>query len=152
MLYRFPVKEIKSGSIKRGRNHLVIVMQHYPRFISKTLIDEYLHSLAPERDLFAEFKVKDRELKNHDLAFDEVQYEKRFSLTSPGKEDLERLCETAQSKEVLLFCQCHLNEKCHADLLLLLAQHWFEARISPLRMTYPVFLKRLQNSPEDFLR
>ena len=59
-------------------------MQYYPRFVKKELVDEYLRTFAPDKELFTEFKAQDRKLKNHDLAFAAVSYEERFSY--PGYE------------------------------------------------------------------
>jgi uncharacterized protein YeaO (DUF488 family) len=118
-------------------------MQYYPRFIKKELVDEYLHSLAPDRELFTDFKALDRKWKDHNRAFREVRYEDRFDLTLKGRQDLERLSWLAKDRDVVLFCQCASLEYCHADLLLLIARHEYGATIRSPRMTYPLFEKRL---------
>lgn len=143
MLFRAPIRELKSGRIARRRSHTVVVMQHYPRGLSKELVDEYVHALAPERELFDEFKTKDRELKDHDAAFELVRYEERFALSAEGVEHLRRLSALAVERDVLLFCQCLAPERCHADLLLLMARHWFRGNTATVRIKYPTFEERL---------
>ncbi len=143
MLYRYPVKEVKSGALKKRYGYAVVVMQFYPRFLTKDLIDEYLRSLAPERTLFADFKKLDRELKNHDQAFADVHYEQRFSLSAQGREDLMRLSVLAAERDVYLLCQCKVTERCHADLLLMAARHLHGAGTQTLRHRYPIFEERL---------
>ena len=144
MLYRFAVKELKAGALQRRYGYSVIVMQYYPRFVKKELVDEYLRTLAPERELFSEFKALDRELGDHDLAFEKVHYEERFSLSTAGDEDLRRLSELSATQDVYLFCQCEATEHCHADLLLLAARHRHSAAIAWMRVKYPVYEARLR--------
>lgn len=144
MLYRAPVLDLKSGRVSRRLSYTVVVMQFYPRFLKKEMVDEYLHSLAPPLELFAEFKALDRELKDHDRAFREVRYEERFAVGNEGADDLRRISELAKDRDVILFCQCGTLERCHADLLLLLARHWFHARAAHPRVSYPQFVKRIE--------
>lgn len=145
MLFRAPVRELKSGRIARRRSYTVVVMQHYPRGLGKELVDEYRHSLAPEKALFDEFKTLDRELGEHDTAFEKVRYEARFGLREEGLLDLRRLSELARERDVILFCQCLAPEKCHADLLLLMANHLCGAPTATVRIQYPIFQSRLAN-------
>lgn len=118
-------------------------MQFYPRFLSKELIDEYRRDLAPEKELFTEFKAKERATKDHNGAFDDVGYEKRFELTPAGHEELARLTALSRERDVFLICQCQALQKCHADLLLLIAKTLYDARIPLLRMSYPTFNDKL---------
>src|SRR4051812_13971517 len=137
MLFRAPVRELKRGRIARRRSYTVVVTQHYPRGLGKELVDEYRRSLAPERALFVEFKALDRELGDHDRAFETVRYEERFTIGAEGASDLKRLGELARERDVILFCQCLAPERCHADLLLLMARHWFASPTSIVRVRYP---------------
>src|SRR5688572_2952026 len=125
MLYRASVQDIKDKRVTRRSGYLAVVMQYYPRFLKKEMIDEYVHTLAPDRVLFTEFKERDRALKDHDAAFAGVDYENRFTLTDEGLANLERLSELSCERDVILVCQCLPVEKCHADLLLLLAKKHF---------------------------
>ncbi len=139
MLYRASVLDVRDKRISRSRTHIAVVMQHYPRFLKKELVDEYVRSLAPEKTLFTEFKAKDRELKDHNRAFAEVNYEARFGLSEKGFADLDRLVELSRTKDVCLICQCVAADKCHADLLLVIARKRFGANTPPLRHSYPLF-------------
>lgn len=143
MLYRAPIQDLKDGRVSRRHTYTVVVMQYYPRFVPKNLVDEYLRSLAPEKELFREFKDHERAIHDHDRAFREVAYEERFQLTSEGKEDLERLAMLAKERTVVLFCQCSALHCCHADLLLLWARHRFSTHVQIPRVEYPAFRKRL---------
>jgi uncharacterized protein YeaO (DUF488 family) len=147
VLYRVSVLEVKSGRISRRAGHLVIAMQYYPRFIRKEQVDEYLHSLAPARALFTEFKSRDRDLKDHNRAFEDVRYEERFRLGAEGAAELARLSELSKTRDVYLLCQCGSLERCHADLCLLMARHWFEAPTAHMRLAYPIFEKVLESLP-----
>lgn len=142
MLYRVSVAELKRQS-NQGR-YVVVVMQYYPRFLSKEKIDEYVHSLAPSRELFTDFKSVEKELGSHNEAFEKVEYEGRFSLTTEGEENLRRLSEMSRDRDVLLVCQCGPTDRCHADLLLLQARRAFGAKTQFPRFDYPIFEKRLQ--------
>jgi uncharacterized protein YeaO (DUF488 family) len=144
MLYRASVNDVKSGRISRRYGYLVVVMQFYPRFLGKELIDEYLHDLAPDRELFGEFKALDRASGDHEGAFAKVRYEERFTISGAGLHDLERLSALSAEREVYLLCQCASLEHCHADLLLLTARRKFGAKIPLMRVKYPRFEERLE--------
>lgn len=144
MLYRASVKDLKDRRITKRTGHIAVVMQYYPRFVPKEGIDEYLRTLAPDRELFTEFKARARELKDHNRAFAEVEYEKRFQLSGAGKEDLKRLSALSKERDVFLVCQCASLDRCHADLLLLLARHWFQVPTQTPRSPYPHFLETLK--------
>ena len=92
----------------------------------------------------SEFKSQDRELKDHDRAFELVRYEERFELSEEGLADLKRLSELAEERNVFLICQCGASEHCHVDLLLLIAKHRFKAKTGFLRVKYPRFEERLE--------
>lgn len=143
MLYRASVQDVKEKRVSRRYTHTVVVMQYYPRFLSKELVDEYARTLAPDRALFTEFKAKDRETKDHNGAFEAVNYEARFGLSAEGVAALSRLCELSSGKDVALICQCAAGDRCHADLVLLIARQKFGANTPPLRHAYPIFEKRL---------
>jgi len=143
MLYRASVTDVKSGRISRNYGHIAVVMQYYPRFLSKNLISEYLRELAPERGLFTEFKTLDRELNDHNRAFEEVRYEERFALGEAGKVDLERLTGLSRQGDVYLVCQCTPLQRCHADLLMMMARRWYGASTQFARLQYPRFAERI---------
>lgn len=143
-LRRAPAAELKAGRVSRHDGHIVIAMQFYPRFIPSTLRDEYCHELAPERGLFAEFKAAERRLGDHDRAFAEVRYEARFWPGKDGRATLSRLAGQAMKDEVILICQCRLDQRCHVDLLLLFARRLHGVASPPLAAEYPVFAQRVE--------
>lgn len=143
MLYRASVLDLKQNRLSRRYSHTAIVMQYYPRFLPKELVDEYVKSLAPDKALFTEFKAQDRATKDHNGAFTSVNYEARFQIVGEGPTHLERLTELARARDVFLICQCIANDRCHADLLILLAKHWFRGNTQIVRHDYPIFENRI---------
>jgi len=139
MLYRASVLDVKQGRVNSRYGYLVVVMQYYPRFVKKDLIHEYLRVLAPEKELFTEFKALARETGDHNRAFEEIGYQKRFEISQAGQEELARLSEMAATRDVYLICQCASLERCHADLLLLFARKHFGANAQSPRLAYPDF-------------
>ncbi|HYG75755.1 MAG TPA: DUF488 family protein [Planctomycetota bacterium] len=147
MLAQAAVEDVKAGRLK-SNDHIVIAMRHYPRGLKKPANSEYLQVLAPGDVLFKDFyKHKDDLGEDHNTAFEHCRYEKRFGLTSAGLAELQRLCELSKSKDVVLVCQCGPGERCHRELLLLLAQKWYGAKTAPLRFSYPFFEQRLERKP-----
>lgn len=126
-----------------------MVMQYYPRFLGKELGAEYLRVLAPDRELFKEFKEREKQLGDHDRAFLEVRYEERFQLSKEGLAQLKGLSDRARAEDVFLLCQCPVNQRCHADLLLLIARQCFQAPTQSLWHRYPVFESRVENARMD---
>lgn len=138
MLYRASVEDVKSGRADRRKGYLVVAMRFYPRYVTRELIDEYCPELAPAPELFAEFKAEERASGDHDGAFERVEYEKRFAVSDAGIAKLGELSELAKTKSVFIICQCRATQKCHVDLLLLLAKQRFDASISRLRAKYNI--------------
>jgi hypothetical protein len=144
MLKQASVGDLKSEKISRDQgDYIVISMCFYPRFVRRELRDEYLSDLAPDRVLFGEFKRVQRATGDHNGAFARVSYEKRFALTNEGIEHLARLSTLAHERDVYLVCQCTVGERCHREMLLLMAKQWFTAKAEPPTNDYPVFRKRL---------
>jgi uncharacterized protein YeaO (DUF488 family) len=144
MLLRAPVALLKSGGISRRAATIIVAMRFYPRYTPKELCDEYIRALAPDAALFEEFKALDRQLKDHNLAFERVRYEERFELSPQGLDELARIAAIAKAKDVYLVCQCTHDQRCHCDLLLLTARARFGAPVAQLPFAYPVFEARLQ--------
>jgi hypothetical protein len=147
MLMRASVKDVLNGHISREKAYIVVTMRFYPRFFHRELRDEYLAVLAPERGLFTEFKAKERTMKSHNPAFAAVNYEERFWLNEDGMDELKRLSEKARDRDVFLICQCNPLQRCHVDLLLMIAAHFFQAICEKPRFDYPLFAERLRKSP-----
>lgn len=142
MLMQTSIREIRTGTVKRGSHYLVACMAYYPRGMNKTLIDEFRNNLAPDRVLFGEWKEAEERV-GHEEAFRLVDYEARFQVTPEGMESLRRLTDLSRKQDVYLACQCELGERCHRELLLLTAKFRLGADISPLFKTYPVYEQRL---------
>jgi uncharacterized protein YeaO (DUF488 family) len=149
MLRRDSVHNIQSGRLSRKDAYLVVTMLFYPRFLKKDLINEYVHALAPPADLFTEFKKLDRQIKNHNTAFNGVNYEARFDLSAEGRAELARLSEMSHHRDVVLICVCRETDRCHCDLLLMWARHVYGAKIKGLTIQYPNFESRLAGLSES---
>lgn len=143
MLLRAPVSALRANQISRRQAHIAVVMRHFPRYVAKPSIDEYVRELAPDGDLFAEFKARERAIQSHNQAFADVAYEERFALGEAGDLALARLAELARGRDVYLICQCGFEQRCHTDLLLLMARARHDVLIGQRPFSYPVFEARL---------
>ena len=72
-----------------------------------------------------------------------VQVNTRRLFNEAGKHDLERLCGLAAQADVYLICQCTILQRCHADLLLIMAHKLYGAKVQSARLKYPTFTKRI---------
>ena len=143
LLYRASVQDVRQGNPSRKRGCLVVVMQFYPRFLTREKVDEYVRGLAPDKALFTEFKSQERASADHDGAFEAVDYQNRFDLVPAGWSELQRLSDHSKTRDTFLICQCALHQRCHADLLLLATRYFFQADIPAPRIKYPLFEVRL---------
>lgn len=146
MLRQCSLDDITHGNITRDNGHVVVCMHYYPRFLKKELRDEYLHKLAPSEGLLKEFNAMKAKLADHNAAFRVVKYEDKFRLDDDALNDLKRLSELAHTKDVYLVCQCGPSERCHRDLLLIMAAAQFGANSDKPRLPYPTFEKRLEKA------
>jgi uncharacterized protein YeaO (DUF488 family) len=143
MLYQASVQDLRDGRVNRERGLVVVTMRKYPRGLAREKRDLYRPDLAPDAELFADFKRLEGELGNHDQAFIAADYETRFRLTRTSLHELEELCEKAADQDVFLICQCSIGQRCHRELLLLLARHHFGVEIEGPKNEYPKFVERL---------
>jgi uncharacterized protein YeaO (DUF488 family) len=150
MLRRASVADLKHGNVSRADGLVVVAMVHYPRFLQKELRDEYVRDLAPDPELFRQFKALDRGLGDHDAAFEQVDYEKRFWLSKDGRAQLSRLAALAKERDVILICQCQVDQRCHCDLVLLMARRLHGAKIEALPFPYDRFMTRLEAWAAEF--
>lgn len=134
MLEQASVSQIRSGEVSRADGRVVIAMRFHPRGLRRELRDEYRADLAPERPLFKDFKRWQKAL-GHDAAFEKADYYGRFALSESGLSALERL--SREPGKVFLVCQCAVGERCHREILLLLAGKRFGARIGRVFHDYP---------------
>jgi hypothetical protein len=58
MLKKGCIDDLRSGELTRAAGHIVVAMCHYPRGLSKKLIDEYLKALAPDKKLLDDFHAE----------------------------------------------------------------------------------------------
>jgi uncharacterized protein YeaO (DUF488 family) len=142
MLQQVSIAEIRQGKVARKDGYLVATMCYYPRGLRRALLDEYRSDLAPDRKLFAEWKAVEREA-GHEAAFVKSRYEKRFTLSPRAIEKLGELSLRAQREPVFLACQCALGERCHREMLMLLAREELGAPVGRLYHSYPTFRKRI---------
>lgn len=146
MLLQASVEALKAGEVSRESGHIVVAMRQYPRGLIKDARDEYARELSPEPGLFKEFLALKRKLKgDHNYAFHSAGYERKFNLMADAIEHLRRLAELSRAKDVYLICQCHEDQRCHRELLLMLARKWWQAKTEPLRFEYPVFEARIRS-------
>ncbi len=143
MLRRATVADVKSGRVTRKDGHLVVSMRVYPRFLARELISEYMASLSPAADLFADYRELKKQSRDQNASFEGAQYQRRFELGEAALTELARLAERSRHEDVFLICQCDRSELCHVDLMLLIAEHRFGATIGELADTYDEFRQRL---------
>lgn len=129
--------------VSSERDYVVITMRRYPRFIARELRQEYLSSMSPDRELFEEWLAAKRKYNDHNGAFRRSRFEERFTLDEQGLADLERLSTLARKRDVYLVCNCPLGERCHREMLLLLAKKLFRAKAEKPKQEYPIFTARL---------
>lgn len=143
MLKQGSIADIKNGVILRVDSHVVVTMRFYPRFLRKELRDEFICELAPVKELLHDFNSAQKRLGNHNPAFGAVDYEQRFQLSASALAHLQRLAELSAMKDVYLICICTLGDRCHREMLLLLAEQLFDCSIGDVFNSYPVFMQRL---------
>lgn len=135
MIEQASVGQLRRGELTRRHGHIAITMRYYPRGLRKELRDEYLGSLAPDKALFKDFKRW--QPRGHDAAFQKARYDERFWLGEEALAHLARLAALSRKKTVYLICQCEVGERCHREMLMLLARRRFRARIGKIHNAYP---------------
>jgi uncharacterized protein YeaO (DUF488 family) len=146
MLKQASVKQVREQSLPRANTAIVVCMCFYPRGIRKEWRDDYRSELAPDRELFQEWK-KYEKTDGHDGAFKLSHYEERFQLTELALRYLKYYVEESRQKDVYLVCQCNIGEKCHREMLMLTAQKKFSAPIDKIHNDYKIFSARLSEDP-----
>lgn len=139
MLRRAAVSQVKSGEVTRELGHIVVTMRVYPRFLPRSLVDEYVRSLSPDVELFERYRELKKRSGDQDSAFEAAGYQKRFRLSDEALKELERLSALSSDRDVFLVCQCAPKERCHVDLMLRVAERRFRARIGESPHEYPDF-------------
>ncbi len=135
MLKQASVNQIRKGLVGRKDGYIVIGMCTYPRGLRKELHDEYRNDLAPDRALFKDFKHYQKSL-GHEEAFQKSDYERRFSLSESGFDHLQYLSDLSKEQDVYLVCQCEVGQRCHREILMLIARRQFGAPIDRIFNRY----------------
>ncbi len=143
MFKQATVEDVSNRRITRLHGRIVAVTHYYPRYLQKKLIDEYHKSLAPTRQLLEEFKAAEERLGDHDRGFEEIDYESKFWLSEEGFAELQRLSIEAESKTVYLVCHCSVGQRCHREVLMVLASTLYQAPIGKLSFSWEKFRARL---------
>src|SRR2546423_1846054 len=131
--------------VNRDKGYVVITMRRYPRFVRRELRDEYVSTMSPDSKLHEAWLSAKRRYHDHNGAFARVNYEKRFAVSDEGWGDLDRLCRLARRKTVYFVCQCRVGDRCHREMLLLLAREIFGIPAEEPRNDYPKFRKRFDS-------
>jgi uncharacterized protein YeaO (DUF488 family) len=147
MLKQGSVSDLIMERVCRGRkNHVVITMRRYPRFVNRLLRDEYTPEMSPEPKLHEDWLTAKRKYNDHDGAFARAQYEKRFTISEKGLEQLKKFSELSKKKDVYIICSCRVGQRCHREMVLLLAKKWFRAKTVEITHRYPEFEKRIMSA------
>jgi uncharacterized protein YeaO (DUF488 family) len=144
LLHQASVSDLISGKVDRSLGHVVITMRRYPRFVHRELRDEYLSEMSPDRKLFEDWLTIKRRTGSHEAAFAKSRYESRFSLSEDGLRQLARLSRLSKRKQVFLVCQCRVGQRCHREMLLIIAKKFFGAKIEGPYNEYRQFERRLE--------
>lgn len=137
------VSDLITDRVNREKGYVVITMRRYPRFVRRELRDEYLSTMSPDSKLHESWLSAKRRHHDHNGAFSRVHYENRFTVSPEGWADLERLCRLAKRKTVYLVCQCRVGDRCHREMLLMLAREIFNTPAEEPKNDYPDFKKRI---------
>lgn len=138
MLKQASVAQIKKQEITRDDGYIAITMRGYPRGLKRELRNEFLPNLAPTRDLLEDFKKYEKS-DGHEAAFTKSNYYARFKLSESAGHDLRHLADLAQKQVVYLVCQCEIGERCHREILMLMAKKKFGTKIGEVFHEYPEF-------------
>ena len=144
MLKQARVEDISKNRITKLHGHIVVVTHYYPRFLKRKLVDEYIKELAPHRELLTDFKNSEKEIGDHDQGFEAMDYESKFTLSESGLAELSRLSSLSSMKDVYLVCHCTVGQRCHRELLLMIAKARFGANVGRVHQTYLTFDQRLK--------
>jgi hypothetical protein len=101
--------------------------------------------MSPEPKLHEDWLTAKRKYDDHNGAFARSRYEKRFSISEKGLELLKRFVEMSKTKDVYFICSCRVGQRCHREMVLLMAKKWFKAKTDPVTNKYPEFEKRLSS-------
>ena len=143
MLKQACVADLKAERFDRSKSHLVVTMRFDPRFLRKELRDEFIAEMAPEKELLMDFNAAQKRLGDHNSSFAEVDYEQRFRMSDKAKAHLKRLAKLSNHKDVYLTCVCRVGERCHREILMLIAHELYGCQIDEVFHAYPIVMRRV---------
>jgi uncharacterized protein YeaO (DUF488 family) len=143
MLHQATVTDIKNKRVTKLHGTIVVVTRFYPRFLPRNLVNEYFSELAPNKKLLDEFKKMEKNLDDHNQAFEDVDYESKFQISSSGIEILRELA--ASDRPVYLICHCKIGDYCHREILLLIAEKLCGAKISRVHFPWKKIRERIED-------
>ena len=143
MIKQATVEDIANLRVTKRHGLIVVCTRYYPRFLKRKLVDDYFGVLAPTKELLTEFKGTEEKLGDHDAAFAEVDYESKFNLSESGFAKLQDLSVISKERDVYLVCHCKLGQRCHREILLIIASQKFHASAGRIYFNYPTFEARL---------
>ena len=144
MLKQASVSDLIMDRVSREKAYIVITMRRYPRFVNRLLRDEYINTMSPDPVLFQDWLSAKRACGHHNPAFPKSRFEERFRINEEGFQQLERLSRFSRDRDVYLICSCKTGERCHREMVLMLAKAFFKAKVEAPRNEYPVFSERLR--------
>jgi len=148
VLKQASVQQVWAQELPRENSLIVICMCYYPRGVKKEWRDDYKKELAPDRELFREWKEAEKE-KGHTEAFIVSHYEERFQLSWLGEQYLRYYCDESKAKDVYFVCQCKVGEKCHREMLLLHGRLKFGAKIDKVFNDYSIYVSRISTDKDS---
>lgn len=151
MLKQATVEDISNNRITKRHGRIIVTTRYYPRFLKKKFVDEYLPILAPTKELLAQFKDLEAELADHDRAFEEVEYEHLFTLDEGARDVLKTLSDLSREQDVYLVCHCKLGQRCHREIVMVLARALFDAPVGRVYHAYSVIEERVgEDRPTNY--
>lgn len=140
MLKQGRVIDVKRGRLSKANGYIAIVTRIHPRYFANRLLDKWIPDMAPTRYLLDAFRARVLKLgDDQNAGFVAVDYDRKFELCQKGWEELERLSKLSHDQDVYLVCHCEIEEMCHRELLLLLAEKYFGAEIDSIHNSHPDF-------------
>jgi uncharacterized protein YeaO (DUF488 family) len=144
MLKQASVSDLIMDRVSRDKDtYIVITMRRYPRFVNRSYRDEYTAEMSPEPNLHEDWLSAKRKYNDHDGAFARSRYDKRFSISEKGYQLLKHFSEMSKKKDVYFICSCRVGQRCHREMVLLLAKKWFKAKTDRVTNSYPEFERRI---------
>ena len=112
MFKQATVQDISNQRVTKLHGHVIVITRHYPRFLKRNLLHDYVPLLAPPLSLLKEFKAAEAAMGDHDGAFESIAYESKFSIGESGLAALSELANESQTRSIYLVCHCAIGQRC----------------------------------------